>query len=526
MSKSTADFILANAKVITCDRSRPQAEAVAVRGKYIILVGTNQEIKQFKGEKTRIIDCQGNTLVPGFNDAHCHIFPLLRKLFSLDLSPGAVRSIQDIQRIIRGKALFSPKGRWISGFNYNEFYLEEKRHPTRRDLDEATSNHPVILYHRSSHACVLNTYAMKLIGITGETEEPEGGVIDRDLETGEPNGIFYEMGSYIRDRIESPLSSEEIEWGISEVNKNLLSLGITSIGEASVSNDMNQWLTYRRLIDSGKITSRIYMMAGWQNIDQFKKAGLVTGKGDDKLRIGSLKIVLSEARGSLLPPQDELNNIVLEANRTGFQVAIHGVEQTTMEAATAALEFSREQFPENKIINRVEHGSECPPGIRQRLSRLKAMVVSQPAFIYYSGERYLSQVDPKVQPWLYPFKSLMEAGVLVAGSSDSPIVPCNPLVGIYAAVTRKSETGQVVTGSESLIPQQALEMFTLNGAYASSEKHIKGTLSSGKLADIVMLNADPLLSPPELIKDISVQMTIQDGEVVWEATSQKQNGLI
>ena len=169
---------------------------MAIKGDLILLVGTDNEVDQVKGLETRIIDCRGKTLVAGFNDAHCHLYPMVRKLFSVDLSPGAVRSIKDIKEVIRRKVRSTPEGRWISGTDYNEFYLTERRHPTRWDLDEVALRHPVILTHRSLHAAVLNSLALEIVGINDKTEEPPGGIIDRDFDTGEPNGILYEMGEY------------------------------------------------------------------------------------------------------------------------------------------------------------------------------------------------------------------------------------------------------------------------------------------------------------------------------------------
>ncbi len=511
-----ADLILENANIVTCDSSRPRAGALAIKGDRILVVGTGQDTDRVKSQATRIIDCQGKTLVPGFNDAHCHVYPLVRKLFSLDLSPKTVHSIKDIKQVIRQKVRSTPEGRWISGTDYNEFYLVERRHPTRFDLDEVAPRHPVILSHRSLHAAVLNSLALKMVGIGDETEEPPGGIIDRDFDTGEPNGILYEMGEYLRSRFPTSLSDEEMEWGISEISRELLSCGITSIGEASVSNDWQQWQSYLKLKKAGKLKSRVYMMAGIETLDRFKQAKLTTGSGDTGLKLGSLKIVLSEATGRLNLAQEELNEKVLEASRAGFQVAIHAIERSVFEAAVGALEYTRKQLPQFEKLHRIEHGSECSPEIRSRLIDLKAVVVSQPPFIYYSGERYLAQVPAGSQQWLYPFKSLLDAGIIVAASSDAPVVPYNPLMGIYASITRRTEYGRTVLPAEAVSLGQALAMYTRNGALASLEEKIKGTLASGKLADIVMLSADPLRSSPEQIKEIGVEMTILGGEIVYE----------
>jgi predicted amidohydrolase YtcJ len=197
-------------------------------------------------------------------------------------------------------------------------------------------------------------------------------------------------------------------------------------------------------------------------------------------------------------------------------VAIHAVERNAVEAAVTALEEARRQLPRQPGRQRIEHCSECPPDLRRRLGRLRAVVVSQPPFIYYSGERYLAQVSPEVQRWLYPFKSLLDEGLIVAASSDSPVAFNNPLVGIYAAVTRRAESGETITPAEAVSLEQALEMYTLNSACAASQEKLKGSITPGKLADMVVLNLNPLETAEEELKTIRVEMTIIGGEIVWE----------
>ncbi len=518
----TADLILQNATIITCERSLPRAEALAVKDDRIMLVGREDEVDQVKGQKTRIIDCQGMTLVPGFIDAHCHIFSFIRRFFNLDLTPQSVRSIEDIKEAIRRKIKFTSPGTWIRGEGYNEFYLAEKRHPTSQDLDAISPQHPVILVHRSQHAAVLNGLGLKMVGITRESEEPAGGVIERDFETGEPNGIVFEMSDYLQERIQSPISQAEIEWGVAEANRHYLSLGLTSLGEATASNNLSQWKNYHKLKNSGKLLSRIYMMVGMKDWEEFKSLNLTTGAGDPDLKLGGVKIILSEATGQLQPSQEDLNQLVLECTRAGFQVTIHAVERNTVKAAVVALEQASREFPRIEHRHRIEHCSECPPELRSRLAQLKAVIVSQPPFIYYNGERYLAQVSTKTQSWLYPFKSLLDNGLTVAGSSDSPVVPDNPLVGIYAAVTRRAETGQRVLAPEAIGVEQALEMYTSMAANASFEENIKGSLARGKVADIVMLDSNPLRTPPERLKDISIEMTLIGGKPVWEKRLHKR----
>ena len=512
----SADIILKNASVITMNSRQPAAESVAIIGDKISLVTDNSEMEAATGAGTRIIDCQGKTVVPGFNDAHMHLFSLIRKLLSVDLSPSAVSSIADIKEAIRRKAENTPPGTWLSGTNYNEFYLAEKRFPTRRDIDEVAPDHPVVLSHRSLHACVLNSLALSLAGINSETPEPPGSVIERELDTGEPNGILYEMLNYVRGEVMPPLSETELDEAVTLANQHFLSCGITSLQEATFRNDLSRWQTLKGFEDSGRLRSRVSMMAGTESWQQFNEMGLVSGSGDNRLRLGAVKVMLTRTAGELHPPPEELKQFALNCHRAGFQLAFHAEEEDVIAAAVDTLEYINDYSPVVGRRHRIEHCAECPPHLLERLRKLGAVIVNQPPFIYYSGERYLATVASSQLPWLYRIKSPLEIGVIVAGSSDTPVVPDNPLVGIYAAVTRKAESGQVLLPEEAITPQQALAMYTINAAHASFEEDIKGSITPGKLADMVVLSDDLTRVPPEEIKDITVEMTIIGGEVVRE----------
>ncbi|MEE8618668.1 MAG: amidohydrolase family protein, partial [Dehalococcoidales bacterium] len=362
-----ADLVLKNANLITMDSSQPEAELVAIKGDKILLVGDNEALEQVKGDKTRVIDCQGRTIVPGFNDAHCHIFSFIRKLLSFDLSPSSVSSISDIKAAIHYQAQNTPKGEWLTGTDYNEFYLTEKRHPTRWDIDEAAPYHPVILVHRSLHACVLNSLALSLAGITQETPEPPGGLINRDHNTGEPDGVLFEMLGYIREKVVPPLSDGELLKGIGLANRHYLSLGITSLQDATVTNDFSRWQTFSRFKDTGKLESRVSMMFGAEALPQFQEQGLTLGSGDSQLRLGGVKIMLNEVLGQLQPSPPELNQQALSAHEAGFQLAIHAIEPSSVEAAITALKYVHSQSPQAGRRYRIEHCAQCSPQLLKQL---------------------------------------------------------------------------------------------------------------------------------------------------------------
>jgi len=220
-------------------------------------------------------------------------------------------------------------------------------------------------------------------------------------------------------------------------------------------------------------------------------------------------------RGWLNPPQEELNHQALTAHRAGFQLAVHAIEENTVEAAVTALEHSLGQLPRDDHRHRIEHCSVCPPHLLQRLQATAAVVVTQPAFIYYSGERYLTTVPTSQLPGLYRIRSFLTSNLRPAAGSDAPVVPPNPLIGIYASLTRRAETGQPLSPKEAITAEQALSMHTAAAAYASFEDAVKGTIQRGKLADLVLLSADPTTIEPEELKEIRVEKTIVAGEVVW-----------
>lgn len=515
MLKPPAELILYNAKVITLEPQQPRAELVAIAGNRILGVAAKGDINLFIGKGTRLINCEGRTLLPGFHDAHCHPLAYAASLLSVDCRPSAVRSIGELKTRIRQQAERLPQGAWIKGAGYNEFYLAEKRHPSRRDLDKAAPYHPVKISHHSSHACVLNTLAMQLVGVSTETPEPPGGLIDRDWETGEPTGLLLEMNTYVEKAIPPP-SWDEVEKGIRLANRHYLSQGITSLQDASWDNAPQRWRIFQQLKEKGELASRLSMMIGLEAWEELTGKVLPAGKDNVQLRLGAVKILLDETTGSLYPSREELLQQILQAHRAGFQVAIHALEESTVEAAATALEKVLTQIPQEDHRHRIEHCSVCPPYLIERLARIKAVIVTQPPFLYYSGERYLETVAKEQLRWFYPFGSLLQRGLKVAASSDSPVVPSSPLIGIYAAVTRKAETGQTLLSQECISPGQALEMYTINAAYASFEEKLKGSIAPGKLADLVLWDADPTQVPAEKIKDIQVLLTIIDGKVVWE----------
>ena len=513
-----ADVVLSNARVLTPVRSRPHG-FVAVKGGKILGVGDAEEASGFKGPRTREIDCHGMALVPGFNDAHCHLMALASSLRGVDCRPDRTNSISQIVETISRRAEVTPPGGWIRAFGYDEFYVAEKRHPTRWDLDRAAPAHPLRLDHRTGHASVLNSRALDLLNISRDTSDPADGVIERDEASGEPTGVLFEMGDYIRRGTEAYRDEEGFLEGVRKANELLLSRGITSVQDASPGNDFHRWQSFRGLKEEGYLTPRVTIMAGASHLQSFLDVGLTPGCGDDALRVGAVKLMLSLATGALQPHREELMEVVLRAHERGFQLAFHAVEEEAVEAAADALLNAQATLPLSDARHRIEHCSECPPGVLQKLKACRALVVTQPAFIYHNGEKYLSLVDERLLPYLYPVGSLTMYGIPVAAGSDAPVSYPDPLLSICSAVTRRTKGGPDLFPSQAISVRVALKMHSISGAYASFEEKKKGSIEVGKLADLVLLEKDPTALEPEGIKEIKVMMTMVGGDVMWQRSS-------
>jgi predicted amidohydrolase YtcJ len=427
-----------------------------------------------------------------------------------------VSSINDILEKIHEHSKTLAPGSWIKASGYNEFYLYEKRHPTCRELDTVASDHPVKLTHRSHHAHVLNSLALKQVGISRYTPEPPGGLIDRYIDTGEPNGILFEMSDFLSKRIPR-ISDNELSRGIRLLNKKLLSLGITSIHEASFINELKEWESLCSIKAKKDFLPRITMALG---VNAFENKNIYESPVDrDQLKISSVKIILDQTTGRLFPPQKELDRLVLGIHQKGLQASIHAIEQSAVESACNAIEYALKKIPNPNHRHRIEHCSVCSPSLAKRLAALGIVVVTQPSFIHYNGDRYLKTIAKEDIARLYPINTLQKSGVLVAASSDSPIVDPNPIIGIYSAISRMTSTGKPVYEKESIDIFAALEMFTTNAAKACFNEDTKGSITPGKLADMVLLSQDPTKLSPEKIKDIKVVMTIIDGKISWEMDS-------
>ena len=512
----SVDTVFINARVVTMDRSLPRAYFVAVGGGQIMGLGGADELGQFTGPRTRVVDCAGMALLPGFIDAHCHFLALASSLRAVDCRPETAGSISSIVDAIRRRADASPRGRWIRATGYDEYFLAEGRHPTRHDLDIATADHPVRLDHRTGHASVLNSLGLRMVGISAESSEPDAGVIDREPDTGEPTGVLFEMSEQIRRATGRPPDDEMLE-GVRRADRLLLSKGITALQDASPANDLSRWRTFLRLTSSGHITPWITMMVGARHIGGMLEAGLQPRTRVGTLSLGAAKLMVTMTTGRLSPQRAELREAVLQVHKTGFQAAIHAVEWESVDAALDALEHAQTMCPDTHIRHRIEHCSECPPQLLAKIKLSNALVVTQPSFIHYFGARYRALTDPAILPHIYPLGALVDAGVVVAAGSDAPVGPPNPIAGIYAATTRTVRDGGRLSPGNVVPVEAALAAHTSAAAYSSYDEGERGSIVLGKRADMVLLDRDPTRIGYEEIRETQVITTIVGGRVVWES---------
>ena len=505
-----------NGRILTMDPSLPRASLISIQGNRIAYVDRDEKIKYLKGRKTKVIDLRNKSVLPGFHDAHCHIHALAESFITPLLNRArGIRSIADIQEELKKVSQNTSVGGWIKSGGYHEFNLTDKRHPLRWDLDAVSLVHPIKITHQTGHAHVLNSLALNLVGISRETPDPPNGIIDRDFDTGEPTGLLYGMGDLLVSKI-PPVNIQDLEAGIKKVNQELLSMGITSIQDASARNNIQSWHMFQNWKTHKMLKSRVCMMLGLQGFQTLSSHSYSTELDSDHLRLGGVKIMVDETTGQVSPCQAELNSLVFKVHQAGFQVIIHAIEKAAIETACAALEYALRKSPRANHRHRIEHCSICPPILAKRLASLGVIVVTQPAFIYYNGERYLQTIPAKQLAFLYPIATFLKHKIQVAGSSDCPIIPPDPLKGIFAATSRRSQEGEIILPEERIPVEEALRMFSINPASAIFEESRRGTITPGKLADLVVLNGDPTQLPLEAIPDLNIEMTILDGQVVWE----------
>jgi predicted amidohydrolase YtcJ len=529
-----SELLLTNANVITLDDDVPEASAVAVRDGRITWAGPASEASQHVGSGHRTVDLGGATVVPGFIDSHHHLMTLGYWMANIDCSFPKVKSIGDIVEQVRLRGADIPAGQWIQGRGYDDNKLAERRHLTRSDLDAVSPQHPVIIRNASGHMCVANSFALRQAGIVRGTPDPFGGHVDVDAD-GEPTGLLQESAQELLGVDWLPRKPEELAPLLHTAGQAYLAAGVTSGHEAGIWTPQ-EFSVLQNAAQNGTLALRTYMMIRTPMLDALEGVGVHTGFGDDMLRIGSIKII---SDGSLIGrtaaveepfvghthddlglasyTQDELDELVWRGHSAGWQMAIHAIGDRAITMCLDSYEKALTKQPRADHRHRIEHCGIVSPEIIQRMARMRVIPSGQPPFIAEFGDGFLEHLSPERARYTYPLRSFLDAGIPLAGGSDSPVSSYQPLIGIQAAVTEKTSSGMDFAPEEKLTVDEALRIYTRNGAYAAFDEKIKGSITPGKYGDFAVLGADPRSVPADEIAQIPVLATVRGGEFVYEA---------
>ncbi|MHA2224828.1 MAG: amidohydrolase [Candidatus Hodarchaeales archaeon] len=506
---------------------------IFVSGSKIVEVGSIGEANWPK--TTKILDVTGKTVIPSFIDSHTHFILMgVRTFTTLDLS--RTKSISELVDQVRTRISEIPKGAWLTGHGWDESRWDEKRYPTKDDLDPISPENPVVLTPFYGHLIVVNSQALKVAKITQKTSDPPGGKIDRHSETNEATGILREEATRLVNTVRPSTTKDVLLSGLEKACEIALSWGCASIHE--LGSQSIDFQVYQTALENGQLKVRAYVMpeARFEEsmLDGLETLGVRTSFGDEFLRIGSVKIYIDGSMGSrtaafFSPYADdhsasgiftisaeELEQRVIRAHNMGMQVAIHAIGDRGIEEALNAIEKALEQEPRNDHRHRIEHCEILTEDQIHRIKRLKILPAMQPNFIGEWGQpggMYEQRLGQKRFKLNNPYRRLLDEQITVAFGSDCgycPPWPFNPIYGIWSAVNHPIKDSRI-----SLV--EAVKCYTLNGAYASFEEDIKGSIESGKLADITILSDDLNAIPSEKIKDVTVDMTIVNGKIVWKA---------
>jgi len=524
-----ADLIVVNARVYTIDPARPRAEAFAVKDGRFIAVGSTADIRNLASARTRVVDAGGQTVTPGFIDTHCHVSGV-GELYSVNANLPRVR---ELQAALKAKADKTPSGQWVEGIMFDDTKLDVVL--TKRFLDEVTRDHPLVVNHRGGHTSWYNSKAFEMAGITKDTADPDHGRFFRDA-SGEHTGrvaelarnVFAKVGT--RETFTPEQQRERGRNGMRHISELLTAAGLTSVHDAGANRDRIQ--AYEDARANGELRHRAGFLArGADTFEGFKAAGIHYGFGDEWIRVVGVKYAADGSAsertmrmstpyvgtsdyGILTMDQKQIEEAVEDAWRHNFRVAIHANGDVTIDMVMKAYERVQKQWPRPDPRNRIEHCSLVNPDL---LGRIKAAgVIPTPFWTYahYHGEKWKEYGDAKLN-WMFAHKSFLDYGIRVPGASDYGPGPFEPLMALQSMVTRKDFDGNVWGPKQRVTVDEALTIATINGAYASHEEHVKGSITAGKYADFVMLAKDPHDVNPDEIKTIPIVRTVVGGKTMY-----------
>jgi predicted amidohydrolase YtcJ len=526
-----AGLIIKSARVYTMEGGRPLAEAVAVSGNRIIAVGSNNDLKSLEGPGTQIIDGTGTTVTPGFIDAHSHPDGA-NEVTGADVN---LRSIEEIKTAMHAQAAVTPPGQWVIGNKYDDTKLSEERPVNRFDLDQAVPLQPAIVRHRGGHTAVVNSRGLEVAGITANTANPDGGSIGR--EDGELTGFVAEKALF--DLVDQAGEWPEItravrQQGVAYMSRAMVAAGLTSTTDSW--GTVESLTAYQDARAAGELLTRLSFMPYGESelFSDLKSAGIRSGFGDEWIRFGAVKYAADGSAsertmrmsqpfkgrpddyGILTMNQSEIDAATDDAVQNGWRIGIHVNGDVTIAMALNAYERVLQDWQGPNPRFRLEHCSLVNPELLQRIKDSGSIPTPFYTYAHYHGNKWPDYGEDKMQ-WMFAHKSFLDYGIPVAPASDYTPGPFEPLMAIQSMVTRKDFKGRVWGPKQRITVGQAMKICTINGAYASMEEDIKGSISPGKLADLVILAADPQDTMADEIKNIPVLRTIVDGETVYEA---------
>ena len=538
-----ADLLLRNGHIITLNRAQSVVSAMAVRDGRILALGDDHSLAACTSSRTQSVDLHRRTVLPGLIDVHTHAMEWAKSILRGEIDAGypTVHSISDITRAIAGRAATITQGQWIIGSGWDDAKLTERRYITRKDLDRVSPDHPVYLKHVSGHLGVANSLALKLANISKDTLDPKGGVIERDA-SGEPTGILKDTAMALVAAL-LPKDRPDIDARAAKlISEKAAEVGLTTIHDIFISpEEMRGYQDARR---RGWLKIRVQMsprISSIEDAERLAQMGVHTGFGDDYLKFGAAKMFADGGMGArtvaIYPPgvMGEPNNFgvlrwtpadmqkaQLTAAAAGWQLETHAIGDRAIDEVLDSYAAVIQQLGLKDHRFRIVHAGISTPAVQKRMRELNVVVDGNPPFVYWIGSWFGKYGADRVR-WAYPAKSYIENGIVEAAGSDVPVTPLSPWWGIWAAVVRKEmESGQVLAPEERISIEQALMLYTRNGAYAGFEEDYKGMLEPGKLADFIVVDRDVLSVRADELKDVRVLQTFVGGSKVYDRAGNVQ----
>ena len=537
-SRPAADLIITNAKVWTVDKSLPIAQAVAVLGDRIVAVGSNTDIDAWHGPHTHLIDAGGKLLLPGFNDAHVHFVSGGMQLDNIQLNDAT--SPEEFARRIGDRAKVTPKGEWILGGNWDETKWNPPNMPTRELIDTLTPDTPVFVSRYDGHMGLANSVALRLAGITANTPDPPGGSVVRDAH-GNPTGALKDAATDYIDKVIPPLTHDQRLKIVKRALAYAASVGVTSVQHMVASYE--DIAVYAELLQHGELTTRIYAAPSITHVDDLAKLGIGRAFGGPYLRIGALKAFADGSLGSgtayFYEPflnqgnnrgllSDEMHPISLmrdrymKADTAGLQICTHAIGDEGISTILDLYADVIKAHGETDRRFRIEHAQHMAAKDFERFAQLHVIASVQPYHAIDDGRFAESHIGHDRASRTYAFRTFLDHGVRLAFGTDWEVAPLDPLLTVYAAVTRATLDGKNPGGwfpEQKLSVAEAIDAYTMGSAYAEFQEKEKGSITTGKLADMVLLSDDIFAIEPEKIRDVQVLKTFLGGRLVFDAAA-------